>query len=518
MTSPGPQGAQQKVAAVGDLQPRPPVVTIMGHVDHGKTTLLDAIRRSDVASRERGGITQHIGAYQVELDGRRITFLDTPGHEAFTAMRSRGAQATDIAVLVVAADDGVMPQTVEALDHAKAAGVPIVVAINKVDKPGTDVERVKRQLSELGVLIEEWGGDVVCVPVSAKTQQGIPDLLENLLLVADIAELKANLSQPATGVVVEAGLDKARGTTATFLVQNGTLNAADYVVVGDTWGRLKAMFNERGHKLKQAGPATPVVVLGLNGVPRAGDVFQTVATEKEARARIEGRLRERDLLKMEMGPATLRSLAAGIDQGKVKEVNIVLKTDVQGSIDPIKDSLEGLGDGKIKVKVIHAASGSITEGDVLLALASKGIIVGFNTRLEPGAKRMAEAEGVEIRLYDIIYQMVETVSNALKGMVEPTYADVVEGHGRVIATFSAGVGLKKVAGVSVTDGRVSVGAQARVFRGDEKIAESTVKSLRRFQDNVTEVKTGLEAGLGLEGFKDFQVGDVLEFYRRERVE
>ena len=509
---------KEKVDIGGGLVPRPPVITILGHVDHGKTSLLDAIRQTDVASAEAGGITQHIGAYQVELDGRKITFLDTPGHEAFTAMRARGAQVTDLAVLVVAADDGVMPQTVEAIDHARAANVPIMVAINKIDKPEANPEKVKRQLAELNLLCEEWGGDVVCVPVSAKKKQGIGDLLENLLLLADMRELKADPGRPGVGAVVEAGLDKSRGPLATLLVQNGSLKVGDVILVGDTWGRVKALFNDKGKRVKDAGPATPVSVLGLNAVPVAGDTFTTLPDERQARTLLEQRQQDKQRAALQPRKAvSLGDILAQVKEGEVKELPIVLKTDVQGSIEPIRTSLEKLGTEKIKVRVIHSASGTITESDVLLALASKGIIIGFNSRPEPGARKLAETEGVEVRLYSIIYQLVEAVDKALLGMVEPTYADIIDGRGRVIAVFTAGKGTKKVAGVLMAEGKAAMGAQVRVLRGTEVLHESRVKSLRRFKDNVPEVGAGLETGVGVEGFWDFREGDVLEFYHRERV-
>lgn len=500
----------------GALQPRPPVITIMGHVDHGKTTLLDAIRKSNIAAKEVGSITQHIGAYQVEIDERKITFLDTPGHEAFTAMRARGAQITDIAVLVVAADDGVMPQTVEAMNHAKAAGVPIVVAINKIDKPEANPERVKRQLADLGLIPEGWGGDTVCVPISAKRKQGIQELLDNLLLVADMAELKADPSQPASGAVVEARLDKTKGPVATLLIQNGTLKLGDTVVVGDTWGRIKAMFNDRGKPVKKAEPSTPVEVLGLNSVPQAGDTFITVEDEHHAKAILEKRKEEQEQRRRERKPVALTELAAKAEAGKVKELNIVLKTDVQGSIEPIKTSLEKLSNEKIKVDVIHSATGTITESDVLLALASKGIIIGFTTSVEPGAKRLAESEGVEIRIYNIIYQLIEDVEKALKGLLEPVYVDVLDGQAKVLATFPAGEGLKRVAGVMVTSGKIILGSSVRVYRNKEVVADTKVKSLRRFKEDVKEVPAGFECGVGLENFWEFQIGDILEFYHKER--
>jgi translation initiation factor IF-2 len=510
-----PAGAALKprIAETGKgIKLRPPVVTIMGHVDHGKTKLLDAIRQTNVVDTEAGQITQHIGAYQVEIHGQKITFLDTPGHEAFTAMRARGAQATDIAILVVAADDGVMPQTVEAINHAKAAGVPIVVAINKIDKPTANPDRVKQQLADSGVIIEEWGGDVVCVPVSAKRGDGIPDLLENLLIVAEILELKADPDRPAIGVVIEARLDSTRGPMPTVLVQTGTLEISDYVVVGEIWGKVKAMFDDKGKRVKKAGPSMPVGVLGLSSVPQAGDTMVAVSDEKEARAEVQRRQKERELSSVSKAPR-LSNLFAQIQAGNIKELNIILKTDVQGSIEPIRDSLERLGSGEVKVRIVHSGSGNITENDVMLAIASKGIIIGFNTRPEPGAKRLAEQEGIDIRMYQVIYALLEDVEKALKGMLEPTYVDVVEGHGEVRATFSTRQG--KIAGVYVTDGKMSRGALARVVRKGQPVFEGKVSSLKHFKDNVREIAAGFECGVGVEGFPVFEVGDIIETYRIE---
>ncbi len=493
----------------GKLLPRPPVVTIMGHVDHGKTSLLDAIRQSNIIATEAGAITQHIGAYQVEVDSKKITFLDTPGHEAFTAMRARGAQVTDIAVLVVAADDGVMPQTIEAIDHARAAEVPIVVAINKIDKPEANPERVKQQLADLGLVIEEWGGDVICVPVSAKKKQGINDLLENILVLAEIMELKAEVDCPAEGVVIEAKLDKSRGPVATLLVQKGTLKFGDILVAGDTWGKVKAMSSDLGKHLRKAEPATPVEVLGLNGVPQAGDSFKVVGSEREARQILEKLQAERERARARA--VSLTGISAQIGSGKVKELNIVLKTDVQGSIEPIKDSLERLSDENVRVRVIHSASGTISESDVLLAIASKGIIIGFNTRAEPGAQKLAELGGVSIRYYNVIYELVDDVSRALKGMLEPTYAEVLEGQAEVLAVFDTAK-KGKVAGIMVKEGRVRRDALARVVRKGQVVCESKIISLRRFKEDVKEVAAGFECGVGVEGFSDFQVGDIIQVF------
>jgi translation initiation factor IF-2 len=500
----------------GRLSPRPPVITIMGHVDHGKTSLLDAIRQSNVIATEAGAITQHIGAYQVEVDARKITFLDTPGHEAFTAMRARGARVTDIAVLVVAADDGVMPQTIEAIDHARAAEVPIVVAINKIDKSNANPDRVKQQLADLGLVIEEWGGDTICVPISAKKRQGIDALLENLLLVADILELKAETDCPAEGVVIEARLDKTRGPVATLLVQKGILKPGDNLVIGDTSGKVKAMFNELRKQLKKAEPATPIEILGLNAVPQAGDSFTVVSSEREARMLIEKHKGMRQKLPTSAKTLSLSNLSTQISAGQIKALNIILKTDVQGSIEPIKDSLEQLGDERIKVRVIHSGSGSITESDVLLALASKGIIIGFNSRPEPGAQRLAEVEGVNMRYYNVIYELVKDVDKAAKGMLEPTYTEVIEGQAEILAIFDTGK-KGKVAGISVKEGKAKRDALVRVLRRGEPIRESRVSSLRRFKEDVKEVPAGFECGIKIENFVDFQVGDVIQFYRQETV-
>ncbi len=511
----------EQLAAGGEIEeqelyPRPPVVTVMGHIDHGKTRLLDAIRQTNVIATEAGGITQHIGAYQVEVNGRKITFLDTPGHEAFTAMRARGAKATDVAVLVVAADDGVMPQTIEAIAHARAAGVPIVVALNKIDKPNANPELTKKQLAEQGLLIEEWGGDVVCVPVSAKRKQRIPELLENILIVAEMLELKANTYAPATGVVIEAGLDKTKGPLATILVKNGTLKPGDVVVVGDTWGKLKAMFNEKGKRVKEAPPATPVKILGLESVPQAGDTLSVVTSEREAKTLSQKRREKQQQSLSPLRAVSLEQLFAQIQEGKVKELNIILKTDVQGSIEPIKDFLEQLETEEIKVKVIHSGSGMATESDVLLALASKGIIIGFNTQTNPGAKRLAEMEGVDIRYYEVIYDLVDDVKKALKGMMAPTYVDVVEGHAEVRTIFPSDK-FGRVAGVYISDGKMSRDALVKVIRQGKILHQSTLSSLKRFKENVKEVSAGFECGIGIEGFNQFEVGDIIEAYRKERA-
>jgi len=502
---------------ISGLQPRPPVVTIMGHVDHGKTRLLDAIRQTNVMATEVGGITQHIGAYQVEVNGQKITFLDTPGHEAFTAMRARGAQVTDITILVVAADDGVMPQTLEAIDHARAAGVPIMVAINKIDIPDANPELAKQQLADAGLLIEEWGGDTVCILTSAKEKQGISELLENLLVVAEMENLRANPSQPAVGVTIEANLDKTKGPLATVLVHDGTLRLGDTVVIGTTWGRVKAMFNDIGKRVRKAGPATPVELLGLNSVPQVGDTLTTVAGEHQAQALIQKRqLEAQQESSLTPKSVSLDNLFDQISAGQVKELNVILKADVQGSIEPIRSSLEQLGAEAVKVRIIHSGSGNITKSDVMLAIASKGLIIGFNVDSEPGARRLADVEGVGIRHYNIIYNLVDDVDKALKGMLEPSYVEVIDGRAEVRAIFSAGR-KEKAAGVHVTEGKATRGVSTRLRRGEQVVVESVVSSLRRFKDNVKEVSAGYECGVVIEDFNEFQVGDILEFFRREKA-
>jgi translation initiation factor IF-2 len=505
---------QQPVIVKGEkLTPKPPVITIMGHVDHGKTSLLDAIRKTNVVASEAGAITQHIGAYQVELDGRKITFLDTPGHEAFTSMRARGANMTDIAVLVVAADDGVMPQTIEAINHARAANVPLVVALNKIDKANANPDKLKKQLADLDVVLEEWGGEVICVPVSAKKGDGISDLLENLLLVADMLELKAKAEGPAEGVVIESKMDKSKGPLATLLVQKGSLKISDIVVIGTSYGKVKAMFSDAGSPIKHAGPATPVEVLGLSGVAQAGDSFKVVKDEHDAHVLVDKhKSREVDSLRA----LSLSDFSAQISSGQAKELTIVLKTDVQGSIEPIRDSLQQLSTDKVKVMIIHASSGNITESDVMLALASKAIIVGFNCRPEAGAQRLAELEKVSIRYYSVIYDLIGDVDKALKGMLEPTYEDVVEGQAEVRAVFTV-ANKNKVAGVIVKEGKVSRDAMARVIRNREITIDTQVSSLKRFKNDVREVNAGMECGVALAGFNDIQVGDIIQFHKKEKV-
>ncbi len=494
-----------------NLQPRPPAVTVMGHVDHGKTSILDAIRETNVTDSEAGSITQHIGAYQVEVKGEKITFIDTPGHEAFTAMRARGATVTDIAVLVVAADDGVMPQTLEAIDHAKAAEVPIIVAINKIDLADANTERVKQQLAEREVVIEEWGGDVIAVPVSAKTKEGLQDLLEHILLVAEISELKADPDRPAQGTIIEAELDPSRGAMATTIVQTGTLKVGDVVVAGDTSGRVKAMFDERGQRLKKAGPSTPAKIMGLSDVPHAGDVLKVVADERAAREEMEARERERTTAAERA--ATLESFSGDIAAGKAKELNVVLKADVQGSAEAVQQALAGLSSDRARVRVIHSGTGKITESDVMLARASEGIVIGFNVRTEPGAVRVADSEGVDIRHYDVIYHLTEDVERALTGIMEPVTREVMDGHAEVRAIFRVRGG--RVAGCMVIDGLIRRNSQVRIKRGEEVVRTSRVSSLRRFQEDVREVQAGLECGIGVEGFNDFQEEDVIEAFHTE---
>ncbi|MBL7126425.1 MAG: translation initiation factor IF-2 [Dehalococcoidales bacterium] len=506
-----------QVEEAGNLQLRPPVVTVMGHVDHGKTRLLDAIRQTDVMATEAGAITQHIGAYQVMVGEQKITFLDTPGHEAFTAMRAHGAQITDIIILVVAADDGVMPQTVEAINHARAAEVPIVVALNKIDKPEADPDRVKQQLAEAGLVIEEWGGDIVCVPISAKEKIGIQELLENLLVVAEVEELKANPAGPASGVVIEAEMDRNRGPLATILVNSGTLKPADTVVVGGTWGRVRAMLNDLGKRVKKAGPATPVEILGLNSVPQAGDILTAVASEHQAQSMLEKHRREEEgRTAASSKVVSLHNLHDKISSGQVKGLNIILKADVQGSIEPIRNSLERPSTDEVQVRILHSGTGNVSESDVMLATASNGLIIGFGVGTDEGARRLASTEGIDIRHYDVIYNVVDDVEKALKGLLEPELVEVIEGHAEVRAVFSAPKGVQ-VAGIYVLDGKVSRNSSVRVRRGEEVISDTTVSSLRRFKDDVREVATGYECGIGVKDFDNLQVGDQLEFYRIDKA-
>ncbi len=499
------------------LVQRPPVVTILGHVDHGKTTLLDAIRHTNVVAQEVGGITQHIGAYQVEHNGRTITFLDTPGHAAFTAMRARGAQGADIVVLVVAADDGVMPQTREAIAHAKVAKVPIVVALNKIDKPNADPDRVKQQLAEVGLVPDEWDGNTIVVPISAKKQQGLEDLLEAILLVADSIDIRANPDGKTFGTVIEASIDRSKGVVATLLVQNGTLNLNDVLVVGNTFGRVRAMFDHLGRRVRRAGPSTPVAVMGLNDVPQAGDMFETVESEREAKLIVEERkLATEKSAAQRKSVITLEQLFDRFQAGEVRELRLIVKADVQGSLEPIITSLRDLGKGDIAINILHAETGNISESDVMLAAASKAIIVGFNTQVDSAAQKLADSEGVSIRIYDIIYRLTEDIDKALKGMLEPEIKETVIGHAEVRAIFKISK-VGNVAGCYVTDGELRRNAHIRVLRKGETIFQGEVASLKHFQEDVREIRQGFECGIALKGFNDYAIGDILECYTLEKV-
>lgn len=500
------------------LKPRPPVVTIMGHVDHGKTSLLDAIREANVTATEAGGITQHIGAYQVELGGRKITFLDTPGHEAFTAMRARGAQATDVAVLVVAADDGVMPQTVEAINHARDARVPIVVAVNKVDKPHAQPERVQRQLSEMGLVPEEWGGDTVMVPVSALQKRGIEELLEMILLVADMRDLKANPDRPAMGTVIEAKVDRGRGPVATVLIQKGTLRVGDSFLVGEVYGRVRAMANYRGEPCDEAAPSMPVEVLGLSYVPEAGDVFQVVTDEREAKQVAEKRAERKRV--SEIGETSkkvsLEDLFEQIKEGQTKELRVIIKADVQGSAEALKQAIEQLSTDEVRVDVIHSGVGAVSESDVMLASASNAVVIGFNVRPDAAGIVSAEVEQVDVRLYRVIYEALDDVKKAMEGLLEPEYREVVSGHAEVRATFKipkAGT----VAGCYVTDGKIARSTRVRLLRDGVVLHDGKISSLKRFKDDAREVAAGFECGIGIEGWNDVRAGDIIEGYGKEAV-
>jgi translation initiation factor IF-2 len=501
-----------------NLERRPPVVTILGHVDHGKTSLLDTIRYTDVVATEAGGITQHIGAYQIEHDGQPITFIDTPGHEAFTAMRARGAHTTDIAVLVVAADDGVMPQTVEAINHARAARVPIVVALNKMDKRTAQSERAKQQLAEIGLVPDDWGGETLCIPVSAKAKTGLDDLLEAILLVADSVEIKANPNKPAVGTVLEGRLDRARGATATVLVQNGTLRVGDDIVAGQAGGRVRQMLNEAGQPIREARPSTPALILGLSDVPEAGDLFEVMPDSRTVRDTVAARQDAQAAREIvPIGAFTLDDFASRIQAGQVKELNLIIKTDVQGSIEPIVDSLKQLGDEELGVNILHAAAGNINESDIDLAIASHAVVVGFQVRPDVAARRLAENEGIDIRTYDIIYKLVEEVDKALKGLLDPVYKDVVIGEAEVRDIFNIpGVGV--VAGCYVLQGEARRNARTRVLRDGKPLYDGFVSSLKRFKQDVREVRRGFECGVGLVDFQDFAVGDLLRFYVKELQE
>ncbi len=498
------------------LQPRAPIVTVMGHVDHGKTSLLDAIRTTDVAAAESGGITQHIGASEVTHDGKRVVFLDTPGHEAFTAMRARGAKVTDIAVVVVAADDGVMPQTLEAISHAKAAKVPIIIALNKIDKPDSNPDRVKTELSEAGVIVEEYGGDTPLVPVSARTRVGLDELIEMILLVADLQELKANPKRAAVGTIVEAQLDKNRGAIATVIVQTGTLRVGDVIVVGETFGKVRALENGEGNRVTKAGPSSAVVVLGLSAVPEAGDILRVVADEKEARTLVEARRAANAAKGGEgSGRATLEDLYKQIQAGQAKELRIILKADVSGSLGAITHALDQLNQEEIRINVLHEGAGDITHNDIMLASASDAIIVGFNTKITETARRAAEAEGVDVRLYDIIYKLSDDISAALQGLLEPEIVEVVEGRAEVRQIFRVGKSTV-IAGAFVTDGRI-IRSGARVWRNGKVVATDRIESLRRFRDDVREVQTNYECGIGLANYHDLEEGDIIECFSSQSV-
>jgi translation initiation factor IF-2 len=488
----------------------------MGHVDHGKTSLLDAIRTTEVAAGERGGITQHIGASEVTKDGKRVVFLDTPGHEAFTAMRARGARVTDIAIVVVAADDGVMPQTLEAISHARAAKVPIIIALNKIDKPDANPDRVKTELSEAGVIVEEYGGDTPLVAVSARTRVGLDDLLEMILLVADLQELKANPKRAAIGTIVEAQLDKGRGPVATAIVQTGTLKVGDIIVVGETFGRVRALENDEGKRLQKAGPSSAVVVLGLSEVPEAGDILRVVGDEKEARTMVEGRKASTAARAGDgSGRATLEDLYRQIQAGQAKELRIILKSDVSGSLGAITHALDQLSQEEIRLNVLHQGAGDITDNDIMLAAASNAIVVGFNTKITETARRAADAEGVDVRLYDIIYKLTDDIDAALKGLLEPEIIEVIEGRAEVRQVIRVGKNTV-IAGSYVTDGRIVRGG-ARVWRGGKVIGTDRIESLRRFRDDVREVASNLECGIGLASFNDIQEGDIIECFTSQTV-
>ncbi len=516
---PAPEAAKESLFEEDDaaaLQPRAPIVTVMGHVDHGKTSLLDALRSTEVAAGERGGITQHIGASEIDHDGKRVVFLDTPGHEAFTAMRARGARVTDIAIIVVAADDGVMPQTLEAISHARAAKVPIIIALNKIDKPDADPVRVKTELTEAGIVIEEYGGDVPLVPVSAKTRVGLDELIEMVLLVADLQELKANPDRPAIGTIVEAQMDKSRGAIATALVQTGTLKVGDIIVVGETFGRVRALENDRGKRVKQAGPASAVVILGLSEVPEAGDILRVTTDEKEARALVEQRKATVAAKSGEgSGRATLEDLYRQIQAGQAKELRIILKADVSGSLGAITHALEQLDQDEVRINVLHEAAGDITDNDIMLATASDATIVGFNTNITETARRAADAEGVDVRLYDIIYKLTDDIDAALKGLLEPVVVEVVEGRAEVRQVIRVGKNTQ-IAGSYVTDGRMVRGG-ARIWRGGKIIATDRIESLRRFRDDVREVLANYECGIGLANFHELEEGDIIECFSSQTV-
>lgn len=499
-----------------NLEKRPPIVTVMGHVDHGKTSLLDAIRKAKVTESEAGGITQHIGAYTITLNGEKITFLDTPGHEAFTAMRARGAQVTDIVILVVAADDGIMPQTAEAINHCKAAQVPIVVAINKIDVEGADIERVKRELTEYGLVAEEWGGDTICVPVSAKVKIGIDDLLEMVLLTAEVEELKADPNRKAAGTVVESELDKGRGPVATLLVQKGTLNVGDSILVGSTYGRIRAMFDDKGKKITSAGPSIPVEILGLSEVPHAGDKFNEVRDEKTARGMAEARKIKEKSLQHSTMRVSLEDLYKQVKEGKIQELPIIIKADVQGSIEALKNSLEKLSTDEIKVRVIHGGVGAITETDISLAAASNAVVIGFNVRPDNNAHVLAEKENVYVKTYRIIYHAVDDIKAAMIGMLSPDIKEVIQGRVEIRQTYKVSA-IGTIAGCYVLNGKITRNSQIRLLRDGIIIHEGTLASLKRFKDDAKEVLAGFECGLSLEKYNEIKEGDILEAYIMESV-
>ncbi len=511
---------EQKLAEIHatgkGMQPRVPVVTVLGHVDHGKTSLLDAIRKANVTAGEAGGITQHIGAYGVNVKGKKVVFLDTPGHEAFTAMRARGAQVTDIAVLVVGADDGVMPQTIEAINHAQAAEVPIIVAINKIDKPSADVERVKQQLAERKLVSEEWGGETIVVSVSAKKGEGLNELLEMILLVAEVCELKASPDLLARGTVIEAKLDRGRGPVATVLVQDGTLRVGDPVICGYISGKVRAMIDEQGKRVKTAGPSTPVEVLGLADVPQAGDSFQVVGADRTARQVAEKRSTKLKEAAHRTRRISLEDLFKQIQEGEVKELNLILKGDVHGSVEALQEALLKLSLEQVKTKIIHTAVGSISESDIMLASASNAIVIGFNVRPEPGARKLAELENVDMRLYNVIYEAIEDIQNAVSGMLAPKLEEIILGHAQVRQLFKVSR-LGTIAGSMVTDGKITRNARIRVIRNGESIFEGKLASLKRFKDDAREVMNGFECGILLEGFHDLHEEDVIEAFAIEEV-
>lgn len=500
-----------------DLVSRPPIVTVMGHVDHGKTKLLDAIRNANVQAKEAGGITQHIGAYTVKIDGKKITFLDTPGHEAFTSMRARGAQVTDIAILVVAADDGVMPQTIEAINHAKAANVPIIVAVNKMDKPSANPDKVKQELADQGLLVEDWGGDVISVPVSALKNENIDTLLEMILIVAEMEELKANPNRKAVGTVVEGELDKGRGPVATVIVQNGTLRVGDPVVVGSTYGKIRAMIDDKGKNVKKATPSMPVEILGISDVPNAGDQFVVVGSDKIARSIAEKRkARAREEMLKAGQKVSLDDFFKQMQEGAVKDLNVIIKADVQGSVQAVKQSLEKLSNEEVAVRVIHGGAGAINESDVMLATASNAIIIGFNVRPVPGAKSLAERESVDIRTYRVIYDAIEDIKDAMHGMLEPEFVEEETGKAEIRDIFKVS-GIGTIAGCYVTDGKIQRNSQVRLVRDGIVIHDGKLASLKRFKDDVKEVASGYECGMSIENFNDLKLGDVIEAYVMKEV-